>query len=193
MDMIAQKTIWASLFVLSFGLTGKATLAQVATPRPTPVSGKVTDPPKAAPAKPHKVWTDDDVTTLRTPADQYSAEKAAQEEAAATAAKAKADGAKSATAPANYPAGVKPAHAALSDPKSTEEADKMIAWENRDLDAQADYVRQMQECASNSSGAGRDHCLAEKARMEGVMAQTRQEVKNLKTQKTELEKPKPQQ
>jgi len=190
MDTIAQKTIWASLLVVSFGLTGKATLAQVATPRPTPVSEKVTDPPKAAPARPHKVWTDDDVTTLRTPADQYAAQKAAQEEAAA--AKAKAETAKSTTAPANYPEGVKPAHAALSDPKSTEEANKMIAWENRDLDAQADYVRQMQECASNSSGSQRGHCLTEKARMEGVMAQTQQEVKALKTQKAELEKPKPQ-
>jgi hypothetical protein len=194
MYTITQKTIWASLLVLSFGLTGKATLAQVATPRPTPVSEKVTDPPKAVPAKPHKVWTDDDVTTLRTPADQYAAQRASQEEAAAAAAaKTKADAAKSATAPANYPEGAKPAHAALSDPKSTEEADKMIAWENRDLDAQADYVRQMQECASNSSGSQRDHCLAEKARMEGVMAQTQQEVKALKTQKTDLEKPKPQQ
>ena len=193
MPTIAQKTVWASLLALSFGLTGKATLAQVATPRPTPVSEKVTDPPKAAPAKPHKVWTDDDVTTLRTPADQYAAQKAAQEEAAAAAATTKADAAKSATAPAHYPEGVKPAHAALSDPKSTEEADKMMAWEQRDLDAQSEYIRQMQERASNSSGAEREHYLAEKARMEGVMAQTQQEVKALKTQKDELEKPKPQQ
>ena len=193
MHTFAQKTIWASLLALSFGLTGKATLAQVATPRPTPVSEKVTDPPKAAPAKPHKVWTDDDVTTLRTPADHYADHQEAAQEEATAAAKTKADAAKSATAPASYPEGVKPAHAALSDPKSTEEADKMIAWEKRDLDAQSEYIRQMQERASNSSGAERDHCLAEKARMEGVMAQTQQEVKALKTQRAELEKPKPQQ
>ena len=194
MDMMARKTICGSLLVLSLGLTGKATLAQVATPRPTPVNEKVTDPPKAAPAKPHKVWTEDDVSTLRTPADQYAEQKAAQEEAAARA-KAEADAsAANANSPAK-PSGkpVKaPSHKALVDPKSVEEADGMISWENRDLDAQADYVRQMQERASNSSGAERDHYLAEKARMEGIMAQTQQELKALKTQKAELQKPKPQ-
>ena len=193
MDMMARKTICGSLLVLSLGLTGKATLAQVATPRPTPVNEKVTDPPKAAPAKPHKVWTEDDVTTLRTPADQYAAQKAAQEETAARAkAEADATNVNSTAKPTGKPVKA-PSHQPLVDPKSVEEANGMLAWETRDLDAQADYVRQMQERASNSSGAERDHYLAEKARMEGVMAQTQQEVKALKTQKAELEKPKPQQ
>src|SRR6516225_2313315 len=167
MDMMARKTICGSLLVLSLGLTGKATLAQVATPRPTPVNEKVTDPPKAAPAKPKKVWTEDDVTTLRTPADQYAEQKAAQEEATAKAkAAAEADAATAkATPQAAKRQPVKPpSHKALVDPKSLEEADGMISWENRDADAQADYVRQMQERASNSSGAEHDHYLAEKAR-----------------------------
>lgn len=191
MNTICAKTICGSLLVLSFGLAGKATMAQVATPRPTPVSEKVPDPPKSAPAKPRKVWTDDDVSTLRTPADRYAEAKAAQEEAAAAAAKAKAD----AAAPASqgsFPDGVKPAHNALSDPKSTEEADKMIAWESRDVDAQRDYLSKIQDQLSTANGPEREHLLAEKARMEGVLAQTQQELKTLKTQKADLEKPKPQ-
>lgn len=191
MNIIFGRTICGSLLVLSFGLAGKATMAQVATPRPTPVSEKVTDPPKSAPAKPRKVWTDDDVSTLRTPADRYAEAKAAQEEAAAAAARAKAD----AAAPASqgsFPNGVKPAHNALSDPKSTEEADKMITWESRDVDAQRDYLSKIQDQLSTANGSEREHLLAEKARMEGVLAQTQQELKTLKTQKADLEKPKPQ-
>lgn len=195
MNTIFGRTVCGSLLVLSFGLTGKATMAQVATPRPTQVSEKVTDPPKAAPAKPHKVWTDDDVSTLRTPAERYAEAKAAQEEAAAAAAKAKADAAAVAGNLPAKPTGqpVKPpSHKALVDPKSAEEADGMIAWENRDLDTQAEYVRQMQERASSSTGAEREHYLAEKARMESIMAETQQELKTLKTQKADFEKPKPQ-
>jgi hypothetical protein len=195
MDTIIRRTICGSLLVLSFGMAGKAAQAQVATPRPTSVSEKVTDPPKAAPAKPHKVWTDDDVTTLRTPADQYADAKASQQEeaaAAAAAAKAKADAAKTPAAQPNLPNGVKPAQNALANPKSTEEADKMIAWENRDVDAQAEYINKIQEQLRTASGPERDHLLAEKARMEGVLAKTQEELKALKTQKADLEKPKPQ-
>jgi hypothetical protein len=185
------RTICGSLLVLSFGLAGKATMAQVATPRPTSVSEKVTDPPKAAPAKPHKVWTDDDVSTLRTPADRYAEGKAQQEEAAAADAKAKADAAAPA-AQMSLANGVKPAHNALSDPKSVAQADKMIDWETRDVAAQSDYLSQVQEKLRTASGPERDHLLAEKARMEGVLVQTQQELKTLKTQKSDLEKPKPQ-
>ena len=195
MDNITRRTICGSLLVLGFGLAGKATMAQGAMPRPTPVSEKTSDTPKTAPAKPKKVWTEDDVTTLRTPADQYAEQKAAQEEAAAKAkAAADADAAtRNATPQAAKRQPVKPpSHKALVDPKNVEEADGMIAWENRDADAQSDYIRQMQEKASASSGAEREHYLAEKARMEHVMAQTQQELKALKTQKAELEKPKPQ-
>jgi len=188
MNTFFGRTICGSLLVMIFGLAGKATLAQLATPRPTPVSEKVTDPPKAAPAKPHKVWTDDDMSTLRTPADRYAEAKAAQEQAAAAA---KADAAAPTSQP-NLPGGVKAAHNALSDPKSAEEANKMITWENRDVDAQRDYLSKIQDQLSTASGPERDHLLAEKARMEGVLAQTQQELKTLKTQKAELEKPKPQ-
>lgn len=194
MDTIARRTICGSLLVLSFGITGITTQAQVATPRPTPVSEKVTDAPKAAPAKPKKVWTEDDLGTVRTSADRYADQKTALEEAdaaAAAAAKAK-QAAATPAAKSNLPEGVKLAPKALSDPKSTDEAEKMIAWQNRDVDAQSEYLNKIQDQLSSASGPERDHLLAEKARMEGVLAQTKQELKTLKTQKTELEKPKPQ-
>jgi predicted component of viral defense system (DUF524 family) len=50
-----------------------------ATPEPAP-----TAPPKSAP-KPQKIWTEDDVATLRAPADDYLAQKAAQAQGDASA------------------------------------------------------------------------------------------------------------
>lgn len=182
MEMMTKRTICGSLLVLSFGLSGMATLAQDATPRPTMVAEKTTEPKsKAAPVKPHKVWTEDDVSIFRTPAAQNAPEKTADATAPATTA-----------AQPTPPNGVKPAANALSNPKSVEQANDMIAWETRDVDAQVDYLHQIQDQLQTASGAERDHLLAEKARMEGVLAQTQQELKLLKSQKTELEKPKPQ-
>lgn len=181
MEMMTKRTICGSLLVLSFGLSGMVTLAQDATPRPTMVAEKTTDPkPKATPVKAHKVWTEDDVSIFHTPV-QNGEEKSADTAAPATTA-----------AQPTMPNGVKPAANAFSNPKNVEQADNMIAWETRDVDAQVDYLHQIQDKLQSASGAERDHLLAEKARMEGVLAQTQQEIKMLKTQKAELEKPKPQ-
>jgi hypothetical protein len=46
-------------------------------PQPAPTAPAPTAPTKPAP-KPHKIWTDDDVATLRPPADDDVAQKAAQ-------------------------------------------------------------------------------------------------------------------
>jgi hypothetical protein len=188
METMTKRTICSTLLVLSFGLAGTATLAQDATPGPTTVSAKTNEPrSKAAPAKTHKVWTDDDVSTFRTPADRYAEEKAAKE-AAATSATVPA----TAAAQPAMPNGVKTAPSALSNPKSAEQADNMIAWETRDIDAQVDYLDKIQDQLQIASGAERDHLLSEKARMEGVLAQTQQELKTLRAKKAELEKAKPQ-
>lgn len=182
-----KKTVCSGLLLVGLGLLGKPTPAQDASHGPILVAEETSEVAlKAAPAKSHKIWTEDDVASLRTPADQYAEEKAAQEEAAAEAET-------STTAkPTGQPVS-RPSHKPLVDPKNPEEADDMIAWENRDIDAQTDYIRQMQEKAASTTGAEREHYLAEKARMEGVLAQTQKELKILKAQKAELEKPKPEQ
>src|ERR1700692_4248848 len=93
-------------------------------------------PAKDSPSAPkkHKVWTDDEVSTLRTPADNYVEQKQAAE--AANVAAAAAEQAKSKHKSGQHVGGP----AAWSNPKSPDDADRMIAWENRDVDAQLEYV-----------------------------------------------------
>ena len=75
-------------------------------------------------AKARKVWTDEDVSSLQTPADAYLEKKQAQDEAAARQAAA-----------SQQPVAAKSANTAhlplLSNPKTVEDADRMIAWEDR--------------------------------------------------------------
>ena len=70
--------------------------------------------------KPHKVWTNDEVGSLRSPADAYLDTKYRRTDETATA--------------QQQPTGVKPAHhvgsPALSNPKTLDDADKMIAGKN---------------------------------------------------------------
>lgn len=51
-----------------------------------PAQSAQTPPPRQAPPKQHKVWSNEDVVSLRTPEDTYLVEKEAQEAAAAEAA-----------------------------------------------------------------------------------------------------------
>jgi len=99
------------------------------------------------PAKPHKTWTDDDVSSLRTPADNYVREK--EEQAAAAAAK-RAEEVQAAKQQAAANSGAQNgAPSPLSNPKSVADADRMIAWEQRDLDSQQEAVeRTKQEIAA---------------------------------------------
>jgi len=61
------------------------TLPSAASQNSQPASQQ-TSPPDQQPAKKHKVWTNDDVVSLRTPADVYLAVKEAREAAAAESA-----------------------------------------------------------------------------------------------------------
>lgn len=135
---------------------------------------------KAAPKKPHKVWTEDNVTSLRTPADNYLDEKNAAAEAAAMAA------AKQEKTP--KPQGPSSAPPALSNPKSTADADKMIAWEERDIAAQQENVdrlrTQLQEAPPEDRGR-LQKVLVEKMQ---IVEQVKKERDDLLKQKKSLEK-----
>jgi len=93
-------------------------------------------------AKPHKTWTDDDVSSLRTPADNYVREK--EEQATAAAAK-QAEEAQAVKQAAANTSAQKATPSPLSNPKSPSDADRMIAWEQRDLDSQQEAVEQTKQ------------------------------------------------
>src|SRR5882672_970950 len=116
---------------------------------------------KPAP-KPHKVWTDDEIGSLRSPANSYM--DANYNQAAGTP-------------DSEQPAAAKPrphaAAPALSNPKTVDDADKMIAWEKRDVDAQTEYVERLKKE------------LRERIQ---ILADTRGEMETLVGQKKELQK-----
>jgi chromosome segregation ATPase len=96
-------------------------------------------PPKAEPAKPKakRVWTNDDVTTLRQPSDAYEEEKRQQAEAAAKAKeKAAAGGASDA---AQQP--VSREDKIL--PKTLEEAEKRVAAKVYEVGQEQEYIERL--------------------------------------------------
>lgn len=134
--------------------------------------------------KKHKVWTDDEVTTLRTPEDNYVEQKQAAEVANAAAAAAAAEQAKSKPKSDKHVG----AAAALSNPKSTDDADRMIAWENRDVEAQQELIDKVHTQLEQASGDDRDRLEKYLAKLTGTLAQTKREHDALVGQKKDLQK-----
>lgn len=131
-------------------------------------------PAKAAPARPPaKVWTDDDLTSLRSPADDYQMQQ--QEEK-----KAQAAAAQESSKPVADP----------SMPKTVQEADSMIADKSRYLTSEQDYLQRLQKQLKDTAPTG-----IEKERLEWrlkshtVTTQTLQsQIKQLEADKAALAK-----
>lgn len=142
--------------------------------------------------KPHKVWTDDNIggssggvtvaaasnpSTSAQPASTTQNPAAAPDQAAA-----KTDG--GTTQPK-----VVGAPPALSNPKSTEEADKMIAWENRDIEAQQEDLDKLRAQIAEAPQDQRDRLEKLYDQRAQVLIDTKNELKNLQERKKTLENP----
>jgi hypothetical protein len=164
-----------------FAATGTSSLAQDAQDaRSSQAPAQDSSP---APKK-HKVWTDDEVTTLRTPEDNYLEQKQAAEAASAAAAAAAAQQAKS-NPKSDKHVGAAPA---LSNPKSTDDADRMIAWENRDVDAQQELIDKLRTQLEQAGADDRDRLEKYLAKQTETLAQTKRERDALVAQKKDLQK-----
>jgi hypothetical protein len=166
---------------LLFATTGTTSLAQDSQ---DPKSPQGTAKDSSSAPKKHKVWTDDEVSSLRTPQDNYIEQKQAAEAATAAAAAAVAQQAKS-TPKSEKHVGAAPA---LSNPKSPEDADRMIAWENRDVDAQQEFIDKLRTQLEQASPEDRDHLENNLAKHIQMLEQTKKERDALVTQKKELQK-----
>ena len=128
--------------------------------------------------KPHKVWTNDEVGSLRSPADTYLDTKYRRADETATS--------------QQQPTGVKPAHhiasPALSNPKTLDDADKMIAWEKRDVDAQTEYVEHVRKQIEEAHPEDRERLKKVLQDRIQILADTRSEMETLEQQKKELQK-----
>src|SRR6266849_4808899 len=139
---------------------------------------------KPAP-KPHKVWTDDEVGSLRSPADAYAE---ASERQNTQAGGAQEPGTANQTSTSKQAQkGVPPP--ILTNPKSFEDADKMIAWENRDIAAQEEFLDRLKQQIAEAPADQKERLAKLLAQRTQVLANTRNELKNLQTKKRELAKP----
>jgi len=138
---------------------------------------------KRAAIKPHKVWTDDDIRSGRR-ADSLYVPTASVEGAGSATVTPPASASKETSAENSGPKG-KPA---LSNPKTPAEADGMIAWEQRDIDAQQEFVDRMQAELEQVVPERREHLQKVIAERQQAVADTRREQQGLIAQKKELEK-----
>src|SRR6266849_9616997 len=174
-------------FLLSAILASAAALGLSAPAFAQSDSQKKTPPAKQTkPApKPHKVWTDEEVGSLRTPADAYAE---ASERQNAQAADAQQPGTAHQTSTSKQAQkGVPPP--TLTNPKSLEDADKMIAWENRDIAAQEEFLDKLKQEINEAPADQKERLTKLLAQRTQVLASTRNEWKKLQTKKRELAKP----
>lgn len=135
----------------------------------------------AAPAKPATVWTDDNISSVRSASDIYLEQKRAADAAAATQA---ANAAK----PAPKPSPKDHAPASLSNPKTAQDADGMIAWENRDIAAQQQFLQELQKRIDSAPPDEKARLQQDLQAHAQTLAETQKERDELVTQKQQLEK-----
>jgi hypothetical protein len=142
-------------------------------------------------SKPHKVWTDDDVSTLRTPADIHLEREQRQADAASASGQGSTEK-PDAVAPDKKPASSKAESSTrpplLSNPKTVDDADAMLAWEGRDLHDQSEFVDGLQDRIDQTSDPD------EKARLtktleerQRVLATIRKEIGELQAERKALQ------
>lgn len=138
-------------------------------------------PQQAKKAPQTKVWTDDDMDSLRTPADIYLEQQREAEAKAAAAAQAAAVKPAAPAGPVNH------APAALSNPKTVDSADKMIAWEDRDISAQQEYVQRLKQQLETAPADQQAHIEDLIKQRTQVVADTIKERDGLEAQKEKLQ------
>jgi len=131
-----------------------------------------------------KVWTDDNIGSVTTPADRY-------QEQQETKAELKDASSKQPVAADQSAATVQPSQnhpPLLSNPKTVESADNMIAWEDRDIAAQTEFIAQLQQelAAAPSSDKPRLQNLIEQKKQ--LLEQTKAERQGLVDQRGQLQR-----
>ena len=136
-------------------------------------------------AKSHKVWTSDDMGSLRSPADVYleNEQKKAADDAAAAKLAAENKQAAAGATPVK-----KPQPPRLSNPKTAQAAEDMIAWEDRDIQSEVEYIAQLKQQLPNETPDRKPRIEKLIQQHEQQLAETRQERAGLAAQKQALEK-----
>jgi hypothetical protein len=137
---------------------------------------------KPAP-KQHKVWTNDELATVRSPADAYIEAKQRQTDKSDAAVQPASDKQPASDAHKTYRSPL------LSNPKTPADADRMIAWEQRDIAGQEEYIDSLKkEIADAEEGERKDRLLKVFQERQQILADTRKEMQDLQGDKAKLQK-----
>ena len=139
---------------------------------------------KPAP-KPHKVWTEDNLSTVRTQADNYIEAKDRQSTAAANATASVQTAAEK--QPAANPQKA-PNPAPLAHAKSAADADFKIEWEKKDIQGQEEYLVRMQGELEQAPPEQKEHIQKLIEQHTQILADTRKELQGLEQQKKDFQK-----
>lgn len=150
----------------------------------TPAKHRKQAKPEQSAPKAHKVWTEDDLGTVRKPADIYADKEAAQTQAGAPAQDADATKQASGSKPDKPPKVAPLAHA-----NSVDDADKKIAWEERDIQGQEEFIDRLQQELGQASPDRKEHLQQVIEQHKQSLADTRKELEGLKAQRKQLDKP----
>jgi len=180
--MKASKSAWAGAIILALcplGANGQQASQSSTSATNSQTTQKSLERPKPA-AKSTKVWTEDDISSVRTPADDYMDVVRAQTAASAAAANQPKPAGTNAAKPDQPPL--------LSNPKTVDSADKMIAWEQRDIDSQQEYLQKLQSQLATAPDDQKAHIQAWIDQEIKTIADTKKEQAGLVAQKKDLEK-----
>jgi hypothetical protein len=142
-------------------------------PQPAPTAPAPTAPTKLAP-KPQKIWTDDDIATLRAPADDDVAQKASQAED------------DPATKRHGEASSVGPSSSQTKTPNSLEEVERAIRDSLEDIRDQKDTLARLSKELGESPEDQRAERTKEIARRTGVLQESQGELKALQAKRDEL-------
>jgi hypothetical protein len=138
----------------------------------------------ATAAKAHKVWTEDDISTVRTPADALIDARDRQATAQTTQTAGDAAAAQSASGKQLAANPSKPTKAPpLSQAKSVEDAEAKIAWEQRDIQGQEESIASLEERLASATPEERAHLQQLIEQHKQYMAESRKEMQGLQEQK----------
>src|SRR5712671_1624575 len=138
-------------------------------------------------SKPHKVWTDADLGSMHRSSGVTVAQ--AHPESEMPKAQGAPDSAPAADAkkPESRPA-LKTGPDALAHPKTMDDAEKMIAWEQRDIDSQQEFVDRMQDQIEHAPADQKEHLQKVLTERQQTLADTRREQQQLMADKKLLGK-----
>lgn len=125
--------------IIAAAVVSGATLTATAQQQTSQTAASQKQEAKPAPAKTAKVWSDDDLSSLRSPSDNYQIEQAKEKEAQKAAAQQA------------------PTQAAVVDgskPKTVQQADGMIADKQRTFASEQEYLQQVKKQANDPSVSG---------------------------------------